>query len=105
VISTSSIPKQTILCIDDEVMLRYEKAQRESLATQFAAQCHGASAQACDYVPVRRVLLDYEMPVMSGYEVAFEIRCLRSEPVRHHGVGQRCNSKEVDHGRRVHTQT
>jgi len=27
------------------------------------------------------VLLDYGIPVISGYEVAFEIRRLRSEPV------------------------
>jgi DNA-binding response OmpR family regulator len=27
------------------------------------------------------VLLDYEMPVMSGYEVVLEIKRLRSEPV------------------------
>jgi hypothetical protein len=104
VISTSSIPKQTILCIDnDEVMLRYEKAQRESLATQFSAQCHGASAQACDYVSVRRSAPRLRDTRDQRIRSGVRNKAPQIGASRHHGIRQRSYSKEVDHGRRVHT--
>jgi CheY-like chemotaxis protein len=82
VISTSSIPKQTIcalimmrLCCAGEgvagrVWLRSSQRSVTEQALRLVIMCQ------CD-----AVLLDYEMPVMSGYEVVLEIKRLRSEPV------------------------
>jgi CheY-like chemotaxis protein len=75
-ISTSPTPKRTILCIDaDETILRYEKAllERSGYMVLAAASAHQGlrllTMCKCD-----AVLLDYDMPVTDGYEVAFEIR-------------------------------
>jgi CheY-like chemotaxis protein len=81
VISTLPIPKQTILCVDnDEVMLRYEKALLER--SGYAVLSAVSAEQALRLVIMCKcdaVLLDYEMPVMNGYEVASEIKRLRPE--------------------------
>jgi CheY-like chemotaxis protein len=81
VISTYPTPKQTILCIDnDEVMLRYEKTllERSGYAVLSAVSAEQglrlATICKCD-----AVLLDYDMPVMNGCEVASEIKRLRPE--------------------------
>ena len=76
-------PKKVILCIDDdEAILRYETALLErhgydvltatsgEQGLRLVAMCH------CD-----AVLLDYEMPGMTGHEVASEIKLLRPELV------------------------
>jgi CheY-like chemotaxis protein len=82
VISTSSIPKQTILCIDnDEFMLRWKRRSgrvwpRRSQRSVTEQALRLVITYQCD-----AVLPDYEMPVMSGYEVAFEIKHLRLDPV------------------------
>ena len=75
-ISTHPTSKRIILCIDnDEAMLRYEKAL---LKRPVYAVLTAASAQQglrlvtmckCD-----AVLLDYNLPVIDGYEVACEIK-------------------------------
>ena len=80
-ISTYPTSKQTILCIDnDEVMLRYEKTllERSGYAVLSAVSAEQglrlATICKCD-----AVLLDYDMPVMNGCEVASEIKRLRPE--------------------------
>ncbi len=80
-ISTYPTPKQTILCIDnDEVMLRYEKTllERSGYVVLSAVSAEQgvrlATICKCD-----AVLLDYDMPVMNGCEVASEIKRLRPE--------------------------
>jgi DNA-binding response OmpR family regulator len=52
------------------VWLRSSQRSVTEQALRLVIMCH------CD-----AVLLDYEMPVMSGYEVVLEIKRLRSEPV------------------------
>jgi CheY-like chemotaxis protein len=81
VISSYPAPKQTILCIDnDEVMLRYEKTllERSGYVVLSAVSAEQglrlATICKCD-----AVLLDYDMPVMNGCEVASEIKRLRPE--------------------------
>jgi CheY-like chemotaxis protein len=73
--------KRTILCIeDDEAILRYEKAllERSGYAVLAAASAQQglrlATMCKCD-----AVLLDYEMPGMSGHVVAAEIKRVRPE--------------------------
>lgn len=82
-ISTYPSPEQTILCIDnDEVMLRYEKTllERSGYAVLSAVSAEQglrlATICKCD-----AVLLDYDMPVMNGCELASEIKRLRPELV------------------------
>src|SRR5580698_7735721 len=68
--------KPLVLCVDDdEVILHYEKTllERSGYAVLTAESGEQglrlATACKCDCV-----LLDYEMPVMNGYELAFEIK-------------------------------
>ena len=73
--------KRTVLCIDDDqAILRYEKVllERSGYAVLTAASAQQglrlATMCKCD-----AVLLDYEMPVMSGPEIASEIRRIRPQ--------------------------
>jgi CheY-like chemotaxis protein len=73
--------KRVILCIDDDAaILYYEKALLErsgySVLTATSAQqgLRLVTMCKCD-----AVLLDYQMPGMNGYEVAFEIKRVRPE--------------------------
>jgi CheY-like chemotaxis protein len=76
VISTCPTSKRIILCIDsDETMLRYEKAllERSGYTVLMAA----SAQQGLRLVTMCRcdaVLLDYDLPVIDGYEVACEIK-------------------------------
>jgi CheY-like chemotaxis protein len=81
VISTYPTPKQTILCIDnDEVMLRYEKTLLErSGYTVLSAVSAEQGLRLATICKCDAVLLDYDMPVMNGSEVASEIKRLRPE--------------------------
>ena len=80
-ISTYPTPKQTILCIDnDEVMLRYEKTLLErSGYTVLSAVSAEQGLRLATICKCDAVLLDYDMPVMNGCEVASEIKRLRPE--------------------------
>lgn len=80
-ISTYPTPKQTILCIDnDEVMLRYEKTLLErSGYTVLSAVSAEQGLRLATICKCDAVLLDYDMPVMNGSEVASEIKRLRPE--------------------------
>jgi CheY-like chemotaxis protein len=76
VISTSPTSKRLILCIaDDPAILRYEQALlgRSGYAVLTAMSAEQAlrlvTMCECD-----AVLLDYEMPVEGGYELAVQIR-------------------------------
>jgi len=76
VISTYPTSKRIILCIDsDEVMLRYEKALLERFGYAVLTATSGQQGLRlgtmcrCD-----AVLLDYDLPVIDGYEVACEIK-------------------------------
>jgi CheY-like chemotaxis protein len=75
-IPTSLPSKPAILCIDhDEAILHYEKALLER--SGYAVLTAGSAEQALRLVSMCKcdaVLLDYEMPVMDGYEIAFEIK-------------------------------
>jgi len=104
VISTSSIPKQTILCIDnDEVMLRWK---RRSGRVWLRSSQRSVTEQALRLVIMRQcdaVLLDYEIPGDERIRSGVRNKAPQVGASRHHGVRQRSNSKEDDHGRRVHT--
>jgi CheY-like chemotaxis protein len=80
-ISSYPTPKRTILCIDDDdAILRYEKALLER--SGYAVLAAGSAQQGLRLVTMCKcdaVLLDYEMPQMDGYEVAFEIKRVRPE--------------------------
>ncbi|SRR5258706_1244225 len=73
--------RTTILCIDDdEAILRYVKMLLErsgyAVITAASAQQGLRLVTMCD---CDAVLVDYEMPVMNGSEVAFEIKRIRPE--------------------------
>jgi CheY-like chemotaxis protein len=75
-ISTYPASKRLILCIaDDPGILRYEQALLER--SGYAVLTAMSAEQALRLVTMCEcdaVLLDYEMPVVSGYEVAFQIK-------------------------------
>lgn len=79
--SLDSRPKRTILCIDDdEAILRYEKMLLEKFG--YAVLLAASAQQGLRLVTMCQcdvVLLDYEMPDVSGPEVALEIRKIRPE--------------------------
>jgi CheY-like chemotaxis protein len=76
VISTYPGSKRLILCIaDDQAILRYEQALLER--SGYAVLTAMSAEQALRLVTMCEcdaVLLDYEMPVISGYEVASQIK-------------------------------
>jgi two-component system, OmpR family, response regulator CpxR len=80
-IPTYPFPKKTILCIeDDEGILSYEKALLER--SGYAVLTAGSGPQALRLVTMCKcdaVLLDYDMLVINGYEVASEIKLVRPE--------------------------
>jgi CheY-like chemotaxis protein len=75
-ISTYSTSKRVILCIaDDQAILLYEQALLER--SGYAVLTATAEQQALRLVTMCKcdaVLLDYEMPELSGYEIAFQIK-------------------------------
>ena len=75
-ISTYPGSKRLILCIaDDQAILRYEQALLER--SGYAVLTAMSAEQALRLVTMCEcdaVLLDYEMPVISGYEVASQIK-------------------------------
>jgi CheY-like chemotaxis protein len=76
VIATYSTSKRIVLCIaDDQAILLYEQALLER--SGYAVLMATSEAEALRLVTVCKcdaVLLDYEMPEWSGYEVAFQIK-------------------------------
>ena len=73
--------KANVLCIDDDqAILRYEKMllERSGYAVLTAASAQQGlrlvTMCECD-----AVLIDYEMPVMNGHEIASQIRRIRPE--------------------------
>src|SRR5271169_612491 len=80
-ISAFPAPKKTILCIDnDEAILDYEKLLLET--SGYAVVTAASAQQALRLVTMCKcdtVLVDYEMPGMTGYEIAVEIRRVRPE--------------------------
>lgn len=73
--------KKTILCIDDDdAILRYEKMLLErSGYTVLTAASAQQGLRLVTMCKCDAVLLDYEMPVMNGHEVAVEIKRIRPE--------------------------
>jgi CheY-like chemotaxis protein len=80
-ISAFPAPKKTILCIDnDEAILDYEKLLLET--SGYAVVTAASAQQALRLLTMCKcdtVLVDYEMPGMTGYEIAVEIRRVRPE--------------------------
>jgi two-component system, OmpR family, response regulator CpxR len=80
-ISAFPAPKKTILCIDDdEAILGYEKLLLET--SGYAVVTAASAQQALRLVTMCKcdtVLVDYEMPGMTGYEIAIAIRRVRPE--------------------------
>ena len=80
-ISAFPTPKKTILCIDDdEAILGYEKLLLET--SGYAVVTAASAQQALRLVTMCKcdtVLVDYEMPGMTGYEIAVAIRRVRPE--------------------------
>jgi CheY-like chemotaxis protein len=76
VISTYPTSKRIILCIDsDDAILRYEKALLER--SGYVVLTAASAQQGLRLVTMCKcdaVLLDYDMPVTSGYDVALEIK-------------------------------
>jgi CheY-like chemotaxis protein len=76
VISTYPTPKSLILCVaDDQAILRYEQALLERAG--YSVLMAESAQQALRLVTMCQcdaVLLDYEMPLLSGHEVAFQIK-------------------------------
>jgi CheY-like chemotaxis protein len=79
--STHPLLKRTILCIDDDAaILGYEKALLER--SGYAVLTAGSAQQGLRLVTMCEcdaVLLDYEMPIMNGHQVALEIKRIRPE--------------------------
>jgi CheY-like chemotaxis protein len=79
--STYPTAKRTILCIDDdEAILHYEKALLER--SGYTVLTAASARQGLNLVTMCKcdaVLLDYQMPGMSGNEVAFEIKLVRPD--------------------------
>ena len=75
-ISTYPTSRRLILCVaDDPAILHYEKALLErSGYTVLAAMSAQQALRLVTMCECDAVLLDYEMPVASGYELAFQIR-------------------------------
>jgi CheY-like chemotaxis protein len=75
-ISTHPASKQLILCIaDDQAILRYEQALLER--SGYAVLTAASAQQALRLVTMCKcdaVLLEYEMSMLDGYEVAFQIK-------------------------------
>jgi CheY-like chemotaxis protein len=73
--------KRTVLCIDDdEAILDYEKALLER--SGYTVLTAASAQQGLNLVAMCKcdaVLLDYQMPGMSGHEVALEIKLVRPE--------------------------
>jgi CheY-like chemotaxis protein len=81
-ITTYPTSKRTILCIaDDEAILRYEKALLErsgyAVLTATSAQQGLRLVAMCE---CDAVLLDYDAPVIDGFEVASQIKRVTPEP-------------------------
>jgi len=76
-----STSTKTVLCVDDDqAILSYEKMLLESAG--YAVLSAVSGTQALRLVTMCRcdiVLLDYEMPDTSGYDLAREIRRVRPE--------------------------
>jgi len=83
VISTYPASKRLILCIaDNQAILRYEQALLER--SGYAVLTARSAEQALRLVTMCEcdaVLLDYEMPMVSGYEVAFQIKSVRPDVI------------------------
>jgi CheY-like chemotaxis protein len=81
VISMCPSSKRTVLCIDDdEAILDYEKTLLERFG--YTVLTAASAQQGLNLVAMCKcdaVLLDYQMPGMSGHEVAFEIKLVRPE--------------------------
>ncbi len=75
-IPTYPASKRIILCIDnDESILRYEKALLER--SGYVVLTAASAQQALRLVTMCKcdaVLLDYDMPVIGGYDIALEIK-------------------------------
>lgn len=72
----SRVPLQTILCIDDDdAILRFEKLLLErSGYTVLTASSARQGLRLVSMCECDVVLLDYEIPVMNGHEIAAEIK-------------------------------
>jgi len=80
-IPAHSVSQKLFLCIDDDpAILSYEKALLErsgySVTTTASAREGLVLVTTCKF---DAVLLDYEMPVMNGYDVAVGIKHVRPE--------------------------
>lgn len=74
-------PKRTILCIDDDnSILRYERSllERSGYNVLTTASAQQGLALAMKY-QLDAVVLDYQMPEMSGHDVAAAIKRSRPE--------------------------
>lgn len=74
-------PKRTILCIDDDSsILRYERSllERSGYTVLTTISAHQGLALVMKF-QLDAVVLDYQMPEMSGHEVAARIKKLRPE--------------------------
>jgi CheY-like chemotaxis protein len=74
-------PKRTILCIDDDSsILKYERSLFEKSGYDVLTTLSAYQGLAlATHVRLDAVVLDYQMPEMSGHEVAFAIRKRRPE--------------------------
>jgi CheY-like chemotaxis protein len=81
--STDPPSPKTILCIDDNAaILCYEKALLERSGYEvFTASSAQQGLQLATTCEVDAVLLDYEMPGMSGHEVASQIKLVKPKLV------------------------
>ncbi len=74
-------PQKVLLCIDDSpAILEYERRlfEQSGYIVVTAASARLGLRLAAVF-PFDAVLLDYQMPEMTGHDVAFEIRRLRPE--------------------------
>jgi DNA-binding NtrC family response regulator len=81
VISAYPTSKRLILCIaEDQGILRYEQALLER--SGYAVITASSAEQALRLVTLCKcdaVLLEYEMPILNGFEIAFQIKCASPE--------------------------
>ena len=80
-ITPDPAPQKLILCIDDDpAILSYETALLER--SGYSVTTAASAEEGLGLVTTRNfdaVLLDYEMPGVNGYDVAFEIKRVRPE--------------------------